>query len=121
MFTEVICILIVCDGCGKPGFDTGEGGDYDAVAHFDTPEEAAEFAQREADWLIVGGRATCRRCAEKAACDLTGHDWGGWHPCGPHKLTAGGVYEGRSRHCQTCGQSDYDPPIPRPEETANAN
>lgn len=110
MFTEVACVVICCDGCGKPGFDSGDGGDYDAVLHFDTLEEAEEVA-REAGWFTGPDAAVCRRCLEHRECELTGHDWSEWRDFGP--LTYwGGIYVGLSRRCWRCWSAvEYDPPV----------
>jgi hypothetical protein len=110
MLTEVTCVVVRCDGCGRSAFDSGDGGDYDNEAHFDTVTDAEETV-RGADWIVVGDRVTCCRCVEKATCDLTGHDWGEWQPFGPRDLAGGGVYIGELRHCGTCGRGEWNPPL----------
>ena len=116
MLVEVTCIVIRCDTCGRVGFDSGDGGDFDNEAHFDTIEQAEELA-RECQWFVGPDTATCRRCLELAECRLTGCDWSDWHNTGPHEHK-GGVYVGRRRYCWRCNASEYDPPIPQPEAAA---
>lgn len=113
MLTEVTCVVIRCDTCGAAGFDSGEGGDFDSIIHFDTAEDAEQGA-RDCEWFIGPDTATCRRCLERAQCDLTGHDDSGWRDSGPHETRDGGVWVGRVRWCCRCGRSEYDPPIPQP-------
>lgn len=119
MLTEVTCVVIACDGCGQPGFDSGDGGDWDGIFHFDTEQEAEETA-REAGWFADRDRATCRRCLDKAECERMGHDWSEWRDTGPHEHR-GGIYVGRYRRCWRCsGSAEYDPPLRNPssEEAA---
>lgn len=114
MLTEVTCVVVRCDPCGRSAFDSGDGGDFDNEAHFDTVEMALETVQ-ESGWIVVGDRVTCSRCADKAECDLTGHDWSSWNEVGPYPHK-GGLYVGKRRVCWRCqNASEYDPPIPKAE------
>jgi hypothetical protein len=116
MLTEVTCVVVRCDPCGRSAFDSGDGGDFDNEAHFDTIEAALEAVQ-EAEWIVVGDRVTCSRCAEQASCDLTGHEWSSWYDVGPHDFR-GGIYVGKRRICWRCNRAtEYDPPIPQPERS----
>lgn len=110
MLTEVTCVVIACDRCGALGFDSGDGGDFDSVLHFDTVEEA-ESTAREAEWFVGDDHAVCRRCVEKGECELLGHDNSGWRDSGPHETRDGGLWVGRVRWCNRCGRSEYDPPV----------
>lgn len=104
-FRSRSCVVATCNTCGHDAFDSDQGGDFDAVWHFDDEADALK-ALAEAEWQVAGdGMVTCRRCAEIAACELAGHDWDEWRDL---------VYEryiGRARRCRTCFYPEYDPPL----------
>lgn len=95
------CVSIGCDDCEDP-WEGHDGG----TPHFDTEAEAVAFAGR-LGWVIVGGSTRCDRCAAKADCAATGHQYGEWR----FGHVAPDVLPHRTRWCEHCNDTEYDPPF----------
>lgn len=99
-FQTKTCVVIACDGCDDPW----DAGHFDGVPHFESEQEAAEFV-RGIGWIVAGRSAWCDSCAAKMTCERIGHTWLDWSDA--ERL--GVSY--RSRHCEHCTASEYDPPF----------
>lgn len=99
MIRSMTCYEVTCDrDCDGRGWDDG-------VPHFDTRDEAIDYARR-AGFLIAGATVLCADCARDADCEVTGHqmpdEWFDGHIHGvPH----------RYRYCEHCNHCEYDLPF----------
>lgn len=91
------CVLLGCDDCEDP-WEEDIG-----TPHFETEAKAIDFALRN-DWVIVGESMRCGRCATKADCAMTGHQYDEW-------MSKAAPVPYRSRWCEHCNTTDYDPPF----------
>jgi hypothetical protein len=90
------CYWLDCDDC--------DGGHYDDyVPHFDSPEQAIEFARSEG-WLVMPDRLLCPVCAARLDCAVTGHQWTDWYDDYQYGVTY------RERECLHCCADESDPP-----------
>jgi hypothetical protein len=96
-FETKACVVIVCDGCDDPWGEDSEG-----IPHFDSESEAVKYV-RGCDWIVIGAKALCGRCAARETCAKTGHKWMDWRD-----LELEGVHW-RSRYCEHCDGSESDP------------
>jgi hypothetical protein len=97
---SMTCFTLTCDG--REDCDPWEEGPY----HFDTAEAAIEYARSE-EWLIIGDRAICPDCSDRADCAATGHQYGAWRANEWPEF----AITFRSRFCEHCPRIDYDPPF----------
>jgi hypothetical protein len=94
----VSCVFLTCDGAED--CDPWEDG----VPHFPSVEQAVAHA-RSCGWVIVGDKAICRDHAAQADCWATGHRYREW---GDREMY-GVSY--RTRWCEHCNDTEYDPPF----------
>lgn len=104
-FTEDICVIVVCDGCGD-GWTTDQ---HPYIPHF--PDyDTARADLIDHGWHLDGPRLVCPDCTRLEACARAGHAWGPWQIITGLK-TPSGVWAGRVRSCQTCPDSEWDPAL----------
>jgi len=127
-FTEDICVVVVCDGCGD-GWATGPatgsvGGSEGFTPHFPGYDEARQYLI-DAGWTLTPGTATdrsrgasrlvCPDCTRLEACADRGHAWGPWIARDLHFPRRGdgtsGGWSGRVRECGRCPDTQWDPPL----------
>ena len=100
-YIETTCVLLTCDDCDDPWSDN-DGG----VPHFPTRDEALRYATG-AGWAVVGESMRCYTCARDADCATTGHQYGPWQDGTQAQVPI--PY--RSRWCEHCNESEFDPPF----------
>jgi hypothetical protein len=104
-FTEDICVVVTCDGCGD-GWTTDQ---YAYTPHF--PDyDAARADLIDHGWHIDGARLVCPDCTRLEACARAGHDWGPWRVAASLP-TPSGPWSGRVRSCRACPDSEWDPAL----------
>lgn len=94
------CVYVVCDGAD----DCDPWDDDVGTPHFDSLEKALEYV-RSYGWIVAGDRLLCPDHAAKQDCALTGHRYDPWQD----KELRGVQY--RTRWCEHCNHTDYDPPF----------
>jgi hypothetical protein len=97
-FEPHTCVVLICDGPAE--CDPWDDG----TPHFDDEAEAVEYAEHQG-WTFPPGRALCGACTRDEECASSGHVWDDWQP----KEQYGVTY--RSRWCERCSDTDYDPPF----------
>lgn len=97
-FRQKTCFEIVCDVTPCDSWDDG------MTPHFDTKDQAAEYA-RAADWMVTDDKTLCHRHATEADCAATGHQWDDWRETELHGVRF------RKRWCEHCGDTDFNPPF----------
>jgi hypothetical protein len=131
-FTEDICVIVVCDGCGD-GWTTPAGRrtphfrDYDAarryvLEHGWTITPTTTTGSVPASGSVSGNtRLVCSDCTGLEACAHTGHEWGPWIPRELRWVTAGRAvrWTGQVRSCGACSDSEWEPPL-RAQATTTA-
>lgn len=98
-FQPKTCVEIICDGGCE-----WSGGWEDGTPHFDSEVQAMEYV-RNCGWLVTTERALCARCAVRALCEATGHEWDDWYDASQHGIQI------RQRMCDRCSTLDWDPPF----------
>lgn len=103
-FSEDICVIVVCDGCGDGWADEACG-----EPHFVDYDSARVYIV-EHGWSVDGARLVCPDCTRLEACAARGHAWGPWRVVTGLKTT-GGTWSGRVRSCAGCPDSQWDPAL----------
>lgn len=104
-FEPHTCVVLICDG--PSDCEPWEEG----TPHFDDEAQSVEYAQGQ-EWTFRDGRALCGACTREDDCARRGHDWDEW----VSKEQYGFPY--RSRWCEHCNSTDYDPPFAQLSERA---
>ena len=71
------CYVMACDAC-RTGLHDPDG---DYTLHFDTADDATDYALTQGWQLDTDGRTYCHRCLAVARCLTDGHDYTPWMPC----------------------------------------
>jgi hypothetical protein len=110
MLQTITCVMVLCDQCGD-GW-----GEADYRPHFGSESEAVQDIT-EQGWEQPGEdrRWLCRSCAERRHCQLLGHVFSSWHPCGcggqiiTDPKRPDGACAAEIRWCHRCMHSDRRP------------
>lgn len=76
---RISCYVAECDDCATAAGDDHD--EYGYTLHFDSDNEALDYATGHGWTITDNGDLRCHRCTGVASCTRSGHTFGLWHPC----------------------------------------
>lgn len=103
---RICCYTLACDDCATPA--DIDNTDIGYLLHFDTDQQALDWAADHSWQITEDGHIRCPRCAAQHLCGTYGHLHTPWQPCpcrGQHP-THQNTGCPLVRVCEMCGQHD---------------